>query len=151
MWLLLLWLVDYGDLGGLGLAYLGFWSYRNWYLEHVISLEFFSIFKIQGQISILLKGSCGARNGNGYGRLSDDVDKNVASYKKITKSNVISEFKRSFFRHLPCFSREIQRKSNQLLTSISRSLARYIASSCFIIPTISGEIFNSICQLRGIS
>lgn len=68
----------------LELAYLGFWLSK--FLEHAISLEFFSVFKIQIQVSIWLKGSCRNCSNNSNGRLSDDVDKNVASYKKSPKA-----------------------------------------------------------------
>lgn len=51
MWLLLQGLVDHGDFGDWSWRILGF-GYRNRCLEHVIPLEFFSIFKIHGQVSI---------------------------------------------------------------------------------------------------
>jgi hypothetical protein len=49
----------------------------------------------------------------------------VASYEKITKSNVISGFKQVFFRHAFVFSNKIG-ILNQSLTAVSHSLPRDI-------------------------
>lgn len=80
-------LVKGAGLGVVTGVYCGF-GYRNWYLEHVIFLEFFFLFsKFRFKLVFDSKGHVGIVTVTvSNGRLSDDVDKSVASYKKSPKA-----------------------------------------------------------------